>query len=250
MLTVALEYRKVDASMCADRDLGLRKYELGAREWTIAHQLTDVLKVRVQTLILKLCSAPELTNLNSSRLPHMSAPLLSPRLVAIVATQVFKDATYFFSRGTPNLATVIPAMDLIDQQLATKHLQTAKYDFAIRTAMGLAKKTLNKYYELTDASKAYRIAMGMSCLIISVFHPLMHAVLQCFIRVTRRPTLRRSGGSQSGLTSPRTSSTRSSTRSMQPSLWIPTARTAMATRTMKRMGATLTLARRMHLATR
>ncbi|EIW63678.1 uncharacterized protein TRAVEDRAFT_95943, partial [Trametes versicolor FP-101664 SS1] len=116
MLTVALEYRKVVDSMCADRDLGLRKYELGAREWTIARQLTDVLKV-------------------------------------------FKDATYFFSRGTPNLATVIPAMDLIDQQLATKHLQTAKYDFAIRTAMGLAKKTLNKYYELTDASKAYRIAM-------------------------------------------------------------------------------------------
>lgn len=45
MLTVALEYRKVVDSMCADRDLGLRKYELGAREWTIARQLTDVLKV-------------------------------------------------------------------------------------------------------------------------------------------------------------------------------------------------------------
>lgn len=52
-------------------------------------------------------------------------------------------------------------MDLIDQQLATKHQQTAKYDYAIRTAMGLAKCTLNKYYELTDASEAYRIAMGM-----------------------------------------------------------------------------------------
>ncbi|EIW51355.1 uncharacterized protein TRAVEDRAFT_101781, partial [Trametes versicolor FP-101664 SS1] len=87
----------------------LRKFELSAREWTIAHQLTDVLK--------------------------------------------------FFSRGTPNLATVIPAMDLIDQQLASKHKMTAKYDFAIRTAMGLAKRTLNKYYELSDSSEAYRIAM-------------------------------------------------------------------------------------------
>ncbi|EIW52964.1 uncharacterized protein TRAVEDRAFT_81933, partial [Trametes versicolor FP-101664 SS1] len=45
MLTVALEYRKVVDSMCADRDLGLRKYELGAREWTIARQLTEVLKL-------------------------------------------------------------------------------------------------------------------------------------------------------------------------------------------------------------
>lgn len=45
ILTVALEYRKVVNSMCTDRDLGLQKYELGAREWTIARQLTNVLKV-------------------------------------------------------------------------------------------------------------------------------------------------------------------------------------------------------------
>lgn len=51
-------------------------------------------------------------------------------------------------------------MDLIDQRLTTQHKQTAKYDFAIRTAMGLAKRTLNKYYELTDSSEAYRIAMS------------------------------------------------------------------------------------------
>lgn len=45
MLIAALEYRKVVDAMCADRDLGLRKFELGAREWTIARQLADVLKV-------------------------------------------------------------------------------------------------------------------------------------------------------------------------------------------------------------
>jgi hypothetical protein len=33
--------------------------------------------------------------------------------------KVFKDTTLFFSRGTPNLATVIPAMDLLDQRLTT-----------------------------------------------------------------------------------------------------------------------------------
>ncbi len=31
---------------------------------------------------------------------------------------------------------------------------------AICAAVGLAKKTLDKYYSLTDASKVYRIAMG------------------------------------------------------------------------------------------
>ncbi|KAF5331114.1 hypothetical protein D9619_005956 [Psilocybe cf. subviscida] len=33
--------------------------------------------------------------------------------------KIFKDGTLFFSRATPNLATVIPAMDLIDTNLAT-----------------------------------------------------------------------------------------------------------------------------------
>ncbi len=51
-------------------------------------------------------------------------------------------------------------MDMIDLQLGTKHRQTAEYDYAIRTAMGIAKRTLNKYYELTDSAEAYRIAMG------------------------------------------------------------------------------------------
>lgn len=45
MLSVALEYQKVVDSMCADRVLDLRKYELSTREWTIARQLADVLKV-------------------------------------------------------------------------------------------------------------------------------------------------------------------------------------------------------------
>ncbi|PIL36561.1 hypothetical protein GSI_00250 [Ganoderma sinense ZZ0214-1] len=73
--------------------------------------------------------------------------------------KVFKDATLFFSRGTPNLATVIPAMDHIDQVLTTASLNEDEYDDAIRVACGLAKTTLNAYYSLTDASSAYRIAM-------------------------------------------------------------------------------------------
>ena len=74
--------------------------------------------------------------------------------------QVLKDATLFFSRPTPNLAMVIPTMDYIDEVFTTGMLQRNTLDPAIRATVGLAKKTLNKYYEHTDASKLYCIAMG------------------------------------------------------------------------------------------
>ncbi|KAG2109988.1 uncharacterized protein F5147DRAFT_772829 [Suillus discolor] len=72
--------------------------------------------------------------------------------------KILKDATLFFSRLTPNLATVIPAMDLIHNEL-TSYSCHPKYLPAIQAAVHLAKKTLNRYYELTDTSEVYRIAM-------------------------------------------------------------------------------------------
>ncbi|KIK72440.1 hypothetical protein PAXRUDRAFT_180663, partial [Paxillus rubicundulus Ve08.2h10] len=72
---------------------------------------------------------------------------------------ILKDATLFFSRSTPNLATVIPAMDHIDQQLTT-YAHDKKYLRSIRSGVSLAKKTLNHYYSLTDSSEVYRIAMS------------------------------------------------------------------------------------------
>ncbi|KIM60354.1 hypothetical protein SCLCIDRAFT_124411, partial [Scleroderma citrinum Foug A] len=74
--------------------------------------------------------------------------------------EVLKDAMLFFSRSTPNLAMVILAMDYIDEVFTTGMLQKDTLDPAIRATVGLAKKTLNKYYECTDASKLYRIAIG------------------------------------------------------------------------------------------
>lgn len=35
------------------------------------------------------------------------------------------------------------------------------YQLSIRAALGIAKRTLNRYYNLTDDSENYRIAMGM-----------------------------------------------------------------------------------------
>jgi len=74
-------------------------------------------------------------------------------------TQIFKDATLFFSRLTPNLATVIPAMDHIDETLTTQS-RDASFKPSIRTALNIAKRTLNNYYDKTDYSEVYRIAMG------------------------------------------------------------------------------------------
>ncbi|THH16129.1 hypothetical protein EW146_g4452 [Bondarzewia mesenterica] len=45
--------------------------------------------------------------------------------------KILKDATMFFSRSTPNLATVIPAMDHIDHELATNILRSEEYTPAI-----------------------------------------------------------------------------------------------------------------------
>ena len=80
-------------------------------------------------------------------------------------TQIFKNTTLFFSRSTPSLATVIPAMDHIDETL-TSHSLDLKVEPLIRAALGTAKKTLNRYYNATDQSEVYHIAMGMSCIVV------------------------------------------------------------------------------------
>ncbi|KAH9916119.1 uncharacterized protein BXZ73DRAFT_53981, partial [Epithele typhae] len=86
--------------------------------------------------------------------------------IAEQLVDVLKDATQFFSRGTPNLAAVIPAMDVFDQELTTKKMSGSRdsnrdlYDPAIRHAHRFAQQVLNKYYALTDSSEAYCIAMS------------------------------------------------------------------------------------------
>ena len=65
----------------------------------------------------------------------------------------------FFSRSTPNLAKVIPAMDHIDRHLTTSALNSS-YHPAIKAALAIGKKLLNKYYTLTDHSEMYRIALS------------------------------------------------------------------------------------------
>jgi len=73
--------------------------------------------------------------------------------------QVFKDATSFFLYSTSNLATVIPAMDHIDETLTTSSLN-GTYLPSIHATLSIGNKMLNHYYNKTDHSKVYRIAMS------------------------------------------------------------------------------------------
>jgi hypothetical protein len=51
-------------------------------------------------------------------------------------------------------------MDHIDERFATDAINPL-YEPSIQSALGIAKKTLNRYYNMTDHSEVYRIAMGM-----------------------------------------------------------------------------------------
>jgi len=138
MLDFALRYHIAIDTMAAFWGFDLRKYELVSIEWDIATELRDVLKVCHHSLPFFACSR--------------------------YFVQIFKDATLFFSRGTPNLATVIPAMDLIDKVLTASSESSSKYSLAVRAALTIGKRTLDKYHNKTGESDVYRIAMGM-------FHP-------------------------------------------------------------------------------
>ena len=158
MLAFAVKYRSAINDITAEKNANLRKYELDNDEWLIALQLHDTLKVCCYPF-LEINSCPHCFLIVSSLFPHctlQSLPTLS--------TQIFKDATLFFSRSTPNLVTVIPAMDHIDETLTNNSLDLG-FEPSIHAALGIAKKTLNRYYNATDQSEVYRIAMGKSLII-------------------------------------------------------------------------------------
>lgn len=50
-------------------------------------------------------------------------------------------------------------MDHIDTHLATAAIEN-KYPLAIKAALAIGKKTLNRYYDKTDHSEVFRIAMS------------------------------------------------------------------------------------------
>ncbi len=69
------------------------------------------------------------------------------------------------------MASVIPAMDKLDNMLATAIITKDSGDVTlsapIKAALLVAKNTLNRYYNLTDASELYRIAIGMFLFVVA-----------------------------------------------------------------------------------
>jgi hypothetical protein len=58
--------------------------------------------------------------------------------------------TLFFScGGTLNVASIIPAIDHLDEHLASI-ATSLKYGRAIKATVALGKRTLNKYYDNMD----------------------------------------------------------------------------------------------------
>ena len=116
---------------------------------------------------------------------------------------MLKDATLYFSRGTPNLATIIPAMDHIDNVFTNACLPGSMNNPAIRAAIEVAKKTLNRYYTLTDLSELYRIAMGEFGSTPTKHIDLSNSV-QYFTLVTKWRTSRQLDGIRTGSIPPKT----------------------------------------------
>jgi hypothetical protein len=77
----------------------------------------------------------------------------------VSALKILKDATEFFSSNSPNISAVIPAMDSIDEALANGVIGDRNLLAPLQHALSIGKQTLNKYYELTDASDIYCMSM-------------------------------------------------------------------------------------------
>ncbi|KAG5649995.1 hypothetical protein H0H81_001130 [Sphagnurus paluster] len=121
------------------------------------------------------------------------------------ALKVFKDATLFFSReGTPNLATVIPAMDHIDEVLATNALDNAKFSRPLQAALAMGKNTLNRYYSKTDDSDIYRVVMSTLFYHLLLAH-ILTKTIQSSTHATNSATFKELSGRMSGSTTPRKS---------------------------------------------
>jgi hypothetical protein len=66
-------------------------------------------------------------------------------------------------------------MDHIDAHLATAAIEN-NYPLAIKASLAIGKKTLNRYYDKTDQSEVFRIAMSMNSLFLFSFFALFSSI--------------------------------------------------------------------------
>lgn len=75
------------------------------------------------------------------------------------SNQIFKEVTLLFSRDDATVTAVIPHMDRLDRALAADTTKL-KFSAPLRAALLMGKRTLNRYYNKTDESELYRVAIG------------------------------------------------------------------------------------------
>ncbi|KAF8546726.1 hypothetical protein OG21DRAFT_1426280, partial [Imleria badia] len=102
------------------RELGLRKFELSDKEWTVVEQLHMVLMVLKDATLFFSQATPNLTT-----------------MTIIPAMDHIDHQLQMFARDRKYLPSICAAVTVL-----------------------LVRKTLNCYYSLTDNSKVYRIAMS------------------------------------------------------------------------------------------
>lgn len=77
--------------------------------------------------------------------------------------------TLFFSRANTSIATIIPAIDHIDSVLTsaivTGSSKNHKLLPSIKAALAIGKRMLNHYYNKTDHSEVFHIAMSKFSLV-------------------------------------------------------------------------------------
>lgn len=181
MLKVFLEMKEYINEFTAERENGLRDYELDLTEWEMLTQLVSVLTVRGSFSHAFNCSLipfflsphfriPVNASLSPSLLPSLAYQLPHHRLTnrqLCQIMQVLKDATLYFSTDCPSVSSVIPAMDAIDERLTNASISNQRYAAPIRAALTIGKRVLNKYYSLSDGSDVYRISMSTCPCLVS-----------------------------------------------------------------------------------
>jgi hypothetical protein len=86
-----------------------------------------------------------------------------------------------------------PSHDHIDEKLTSDSINHTKYEVSIQVSLNLTKKTLNRYYNMTDALEVYRIAMGMFLILLYMFYRYF-IVIQFFTLGTSSHISSKQGG--------------------------------------------------------
>ena len=66
----------------------------------------------------------------------------------------------YFSCADISFTDVIPVMDLFNEELTTNNLD-AKYNITLHIVLEQGKKAMDQYYDRSDQSEMYYIAMGV-----------------------------------------------------------------------------------------